>query len=187
MAEKKKNALAEVAGPSATGLRQVAALAVRIDDDFYGWLRDQASALRDRGRALPIDWEPLAEELDAMGRSEESSLQSFLERLLKHLLKYAYQSDEITADKITGSWENSIEGSRLRIDILLKRSPSLKNKIGELFEDAYRLARGEAGAEMGMRKRQWEARLPESCPWPLETVLDADFWPSPAHGANGHN
>ncbi len=182
MAEKKKHALAEVAEPSATGLRHAFAHTVRIDDDFYGWLRDQASALRDRGRALPIDWEPLAEELDAMGRSEESSLQSFLERLLKHLLKYAYQSD-----KITGSWENSIEGSRLRIEILLKRSPSLKNKIGELFEDAYRLARGEAGAEMGMRKRQWEARLPETCPWPLETVLDAGFWPSPAHGANGHN
>ena len=182
MAEKKKNALAEVAGPSAAGLRQAVAPAVRIDDDYYGWLRDEASALRDRDRVLSIDWEPLAEELDAMGRSEESSLQSFLERLLKHLLKYAYQSD-----KITGSWENSIEGSRLRIDILLKRSPSLKNKIGELFEDAYRLARGEAGAEIGMRRREWDARLPETCPWPLETVLDAGFWPSPASGANGHN
>src|SRR5271166_2501279 len=125
MAQKKKNTLARVAEPTAGGLRQAAAHAVRIDDDFYGWLRDQASALRDRGRALSIDWEPLAEELDAMGRSEESSLQSFLERLLTHLLKYAYQSE-----KITGSWENSIESSRLRIDILLKRSPSLKNKIG---------------------------------------------------------
>ena len=178
MAEKKKNALAEVPRTSARSMRQAGARAVQTDDDFYGWTRDQASAIRERGQVLSIDWEPLAEELDAMGRSEESSLQSFLERLLKHLLEYTYQSD-----KITGSWENSIEGSRIRIDALLKRSPSLKSKIGELFEDAYRFARGEAGAEMGMRRRQWDTRLPKSCPWPLKTVLDADFWPPPANGA----
>jgi hypothetical protein len=152
MAEKKKNALAEVARTPSGRVRQATARAVQIDDDFYGWTRDQATAMRDRGHVLSLDWEPLAEELDAMGRSEESSLQSFLERLLKHLLKYAYQPN-----KITGSWENSIEGSRIRIDILLKRSPSLKSKIGELFEDTYRLARArrvprwECASANGMR------------------------------------
>ncbi len=117
-----------------------------------------------------------------MGRNEENSLQSYLERLLTHLLKYAYQPK-----KISPSWESSIENSRDRIRLLLKRSPSLKSKIAELFEDAYPLARRQAGAQMRMHKREWDARLPKGCPWSLETVLDPDFWPSPAQGSNGRN
>ena len=152
-----------------------------IDEDFYGWVLAQAAALRSRGD-FPIDWENVAEELEAMGRAEENSLQSYLERLLIHLLKYAYQTK-----KITPSWESSIENSRVRLELLFKRSPSLKSKIGELFEDAYRLARGSAGAQMRMSKRQWDAFLPKTCPWPLATVLDPDFWPSATGGSNGHN
>ena len=50
----------------------------QIDEDFYGWLFAQAAALRARGDFL-IDWENVAEELEAMGRNEENSLQSYLE------------------------------------------------------------------------------------------------------------
>jgi Domain of unknown function DUF29 len=156
-------------------------LPVSLDDDFYAWILQQASALRSRGD-LPVDWDKLAEELDGLGRAEENSLQSCLERLLVHLLKYVYQPQ-----KITPSWENSIENSRIRIELLFKRSPSLKSKVDELFVDAYRLARAEAGAQMRMRKRQWDARLPKNCPWPLEMALDPDFWPSPDGHSNGHN
>ncbi len=153
----------------------------QIDDDFYGWLHAQAAAMRARGD-VPIDWENVAEELEAIGRNEENSLQSYLERLLTHLLKYAYR-----ADKITPSWESSIENSRVRIELLLKRSPSLKSKIGELFDDAYRLGRANAGAQMRMHKREWDALLPKTCPWPLETVLDPNFWPSADGHSNGRN
>jgi hypothetical protein len=152
----------------------------QIEEDFYGWLLAQASALRARGD-VPIDWENVAEELEGMGRNEENSLQSYLERLLLHLLKYAYQPD-----KITPSWESSIENSRDRIRLLFKRSPSLKSKIEELFEDAYPLARRQAGAQMRMHKRQWDTHLPKTCPWPLETVLDPEFWPAPSD-SNGRN
>lgn len=154
---------------------------IPIEEDYYGWLLSQAAALRARGD-LPIDWENVAEELDGMSRSEENSLQSYLERLLIHLLKYAFQPK-----KITPSWESSIEDSRDRIRLLFKRSPSLKSKIDELFEDAYPFARRRAGAQMRMRKREWDARLPKTCPWPLETVLDPDFWPSADGGSNGRN
>jgi hypothetical protein len=75
-------------------------------DDFYGWLLDQASALQ-RLRPDSLDWQNLAEELEAMGRSEENALESYLVVLLKHLLKCRYQPG-----KITGSWEASIENSR---------------------------------------------------------------------------
>ena len=53
--------------------------AASIDVDFYAWLHDQASALR-RLRPGALDWKNLAEELEAMGRSEESTLESHLTR-----------------------------------------------------------------------------------------------------------
>jgi hypothetical protein len=147
---------------------------VRIDDDFYRWLHDQAFTLR-RLRPNSLDWQNLAEELETMGRSEESSLESYLVVLLKHLLKWRYQ-----ANQRTGSWEASIENARDRIDLLLRRSPSLRSKIDEVFGVAYRLARRKAGAQMGLSKRQWESALPGSSEWPLDKVLAAEFWPDAA-------
>jgi len=148
--------------------------AVSIDADFYGWLHDQASVLR-RLRPSALDWRNLAEELEAMGRSEENALESYLIVLLKHLLKWRYQPM-----KRTGSWEASIENSRDHIDDLLKRSPSLKSKIDQVFNVAYRHARREAGAEMDLNKAQWEQSLPVSCEWTLETVRNDAFWPKSA-------
>ncbi|MGH7906527.1 MAG: DUF29 domain-containing protein, partial [Candidatus Binataceae bacterium] len=146
--------------------------AVDIETDYHKWLSQQARALRGRDTAL-LDWDNLAEELDAMGRSEENSLESYLEVLLTHLLKYAYQ-----AEKRAGSWEASIENSRDHIGKLLDRSPNLKTKLASCAADAYPRARRTAGAEMGLDKRSWEQLLPPSCEWKLEQVLSSDFWPS---------
>ena len=95
-----------------TTITAVQSPTVPIDDDFYGWLLEQASALR-RLRPDLLDWRNLAEELEAMGRSEENALISHLVVLLKQLLKWRYQ-----ANKRTGSWEASIENSRDDIDHL---------------------------------------------------------------------
>jgi uncharacterized protein DUF29 len=146
-------------------------------DDFYGWLLDQASKLR-RSRPDSLDWENLAEELEAMGRSEESALESHLENLLIHLLKWRYQPN-----KRTGSWEATIENSRERVVRLLDRSPSLKSKIDEAFREAYRTARREAGGQMNLSKREWEGCLPDPCEWNLQTVQDPNFWPDASDAA----
>jgi hypothetical protein len=124
---------------------------------------------------LGLDCENLAEELEAMGRSEESTLESHLENLLTHLLKWRYQPK-----KQTGSWEATIANSRDRLVGSLRRSPSLKSKIDEIFREAYRLARRHAGGEMGLTKREWERRIPELCEWTLDTVRDDNFWPDPS-------
>jgi len=158
-------------GASATTTAAVQSPAVRIDDDFYGWLLDQASALQ-RLQPDSLDWRNLAEELEAMGRSEENALESYLVVLLKHLLKCRYQ-----AGKKTPGWEASIENSRERIARLLKRSPSLKSEIDETFRAAYSLARRKAGAEMRLGKDEWDQHLPQSCEWSLDAVLDPLFWP----------
>jgi len=172
LADKKTISLAGV--QHASGQSRSRSSRVRREDDFYGWLLQEGSALRNRGAEM-LDWSNLAEELEAMARSEENSLESYLVVLLKHLLKYRYQ-----AAKITGSWEASIENSRDRISRLLRRSPSLESKIDEIFVDAYRIARRKAGAQMGLRKGDWERLLPATCEWSLDTARDVTFWPQPS-------
>jgi hypothetical protein len=164
---------------AATGGAVETGIAASIEADYVAWLLGQARALRQKGPDY-LDWENLAEELEGMARNEERALESYLAVLLNHLLKCRYQ-----ASKISGSWEASIENSRERIARLLQRSPSLKSKLEEISSDAHLLARREAGAEMGLRKREWERLLPKVCEWTVETVLDANFWPLPVSTSNG--
>ena len=59
------------------------------DTDFYAWTQQQAEALRAKDWAA-VDIEHLAEEVDDLGRSIGKGLESQLERLLVHLLKWRY-------------------------------------------------------------------------------------------------
>ena len=102
---------------------QAAREAHDVERDYYGWLRQQARALREHQPAF-LDWRNLAEELDAMTRSEERGLGTQLERLLVHLLKWAYEHE-----KRSGSWEASIENARDAIEECLEGSPSLASRL----------------------------------------------------------
>ena len=53
------------------------AVEASYDGDLALWAKDQARALRDAGRArvnLPIDWENVAEEIEAFGKSQGREL-----------------------------------------------------------------------------------------------------------------
>jgi hypothetical protein len=145
-----------------------------IDSDHYAWILQQSRALRTHQPAI-LDWKNLAEELDAMARYQERALESQLRRVVAHLLKWAYQPN-----RRSGSWEASIENGRDDVAQQLEDSPSLKSRLNDILEFAYRRARRTAGADMGLDKRAWEKRLPDRCPWTLEQVQDQDFWPEPA-------
>jgi hypothetical protein len=140
------------------------------ETDYYGWLIEQASALRSRNSQ--IDREGLSEEVDGMTVSLKRALVSHLEVLLVHLLKWAGEPS-----KRSGSWEASISNARDSVADLVADSPSLKGYMDESLRRAYPRARRTAGAEMGLERRQWETRLPRLCPWKLVEVLDQDFWP----------
>ena len=149
------------------------------EHDYYAWLHRQAESLR-ISKPVSLDWPNLAEELEAMARNEEHGLGSFIERLLVHLLKWAY-----APKKRSSSWEASIENSRDEIADRLRRSPSLRNRLDELFDRAYIRARRTAGAQMKLSKRDWETTLPPTCPWPLARVLKPDFMPEAVPKTNG--
>jgi Domain of unknown function DUF29 len=62
---------------------------------------------------------------------------------------------------------------RNRLADHLDDNPSLKPLLPQALTSAYRDAALEAIAETGLPG----ATFPGTCPWPVEQVLDAGFWP----------
>jgi hypothetical protein len=60
------------------------------DRDFYAWTRAQPATLR-AARPNRFDWEHIALELEAMGRSERDQMESRIRQILIHLLKWQFQ------------------------------------------------------------------------------------------------
>ena len=73
----------DVANIAAMGARtgiNAAASPVSKNQDFNAWILEQAQALRMRRYA--IDWEGIAEELEAMARKDHTTLRSHVQNLL---------------------------------------------------------------------------------------------------------
>jgi len=137
------------------------------DRDFFGWLNTNAQLMRNR-QFDQIDIEHIAEELEAMAKSEKRELLNRLAVLLMHLLKWQYQ-----APKRTGSWRNTIVTQRMDIADLIEDSPSLKPLVAEKIQAAYEKAKLKAEDETGIDRRNF----PSQCPYTLEQSLSPEFFP----------
>lgn len=142
-------------------------LATIYDQDFYLWLSQNTELLRE-GRIAEIDIENIAEELDAMGKSQHRELVSRLRVLFARLLKWQFEPDHRS-----GSWKGTIVEQRYQIEQLLEMSPSLKHKMDQKIPKAYKKAVEYAAAETGIP----ESVFPKTCPYALEKALDKDFYP----------
>lgn len=91
-------------------------MTTRYNSDFYGWTQEQASLLRS-GDLSQLDRENLSEEIESMGNSQRSELESRLEVLFLHLLKWQFQSE-----RQGRSWKLTIEEQRRKIARRLKKS-----------------------------------------------------------------
>lgn len=140
---------------------------VTYDQDLYTWALQQAALLRER-KFDQVDWEHIIEEVEDMSKSEKRALQSFLETLLMHLLKWKYQPAYQGR-----SWKFTIIEQRQRIVGHLKENPGLKSKLPDVIESAYRYAISGAVRETGLAPEVF----PETCPWDYEQFMDNDFWP----------
>jgi len=145
--------------------------------DYYDWPNRQAEALR-LNRQPFLDWENLAEELEAMSARERRELISHLRILMAHLLKWKFQHQR----RGETSWERSFVVARQEIAGSLADSPSLKPLLDECAAKAYQDARRLAGSEMKLQRQGSNRLFPASCPWLPAQLLDDDFLPSPAVG-----
>ncbi len=137
------------------------------DEDFYAWTREQAALLRS-GQFSQVDIENVAEELESMGRSDKREIDSRLEVVLTHLLKW-----QVQVNFRSRSWSGTIREQRSRIEDLLSESPSLRPLIAQirpaLYARACRVAANETGLPTSM--------FPTRCPFTPEQVLAEDFLP----------
>jgi hypothetical protein len=143
--------------------------------DYYSWTREQARALRDH-RSEDLDWEHVAEEVEDLGRSERRSLQSQMARLIAHLLKLSSAAPNVRRGN-QRLWELSVRGARRASERLLHENPGLKPELPKILAAAFEDARDEALAEL----RLPDSAIPETSPWTLEQIMDAEFSPAPTH------
>jgi len=141
--------------------------AALYDTDFYGWIQQQAHNLRSRNLDR-LDVDNLVEEIESMGKSEQRELESRLEFLLMHLLKWRFQPERRGT-----SWELTIEEQRRRLAIHLAKNPSLKSQIADSYPIAYELAVFRATKETRLHR----SVFPKQCPWSFEQTTAPDFWP----------
>ncbi|MBW4623755.1 MAG: DUF29 domain-containing protein [Cyanosarcina radialis HA8281-LM2] len=137
------------------------------DRDYYLWLVKTAQLLRD-SRLSELDIPNLVEEIEDMGKSEKRAVESNLEVVLMHLLKYKYQPA-----KRTNSWLLTLFEHRRRLDKYLTDSPSLTAHLKAVFADCYNAARKKAAIETELPIETF----PEASPFSLEEVLDPDYLP----------
>ena len=135
--------------------------------DFNLWIKQTAQLLRQR-RWHDIDLEHLIEEVEDFGKSERRGIASQLIRLLLHLLKWQYQRE-----RRSDSWLDSITDARTQIELAIEDSPSLKNYPAEQLEQCYQRSRRQASQQTKIPIYVF----PEECPYPLNLVLQENWFP----------
>ena len=137
------------------------------DQDFYAWTQQQAGLIR-AGKVAELDLEYLLEEVESMGASERSQLQSRLKVLLGHLLKWQYQPAYRSR-----SWTATIKEQRLSVMELIDDNPSLRPLLDERIRKAY-----QQGVLLAVKETDIDERkFPQSCPYTKEQILDLGFYP----------
>jgi hypothetical protein len=140
------------------------------EQDFYAWTQEQGALLRDR-KTRTLDYDNLAEEVESLGKSQQHALESRLEKLVLHLLKWRYQPEKRYRSQ---SWQRTILEQRRRIDRLLQQNPSLRPTLPVVVEDSYAYIRKRTSLETRLPL----TTFPDACPWEVSQLLDDDFWPA---------
>ena len=153
---------------TATGAKAAAVQdAALYDTDFFQWTQRTADQLRQR-RFDEADIEHAAEEIEGMGKRDLRELNSRMETLLAHLLKWKLQPR-----KRSNSWRATIVEQRREIAAILKDSPSLRTRLAAARKNNYAGTVDRAVAETGLVVR----KFPPSCPFSNEEIFDPRFLP----------
>ena len=132
------------------------------DDDILLWSEQQADLLR-RRVSNALDWDNLAEEVEAVGRSELHAVQSHLVQALLHDLK----AEAWPLSRDVDHWRAEARGQR--DDARRHFAPSMAQRID--VEKLYRQAlRRMPATNDGMLPLP----VPATCPVTLEELLDED-------------
>src|SRR5947207_15216252 len=99
------------------------------DSDFNQWSEQQSRALANRQR-VGLAWGNLAEEIASLGRIDKREIESRLNVVIMHLLKWKYQPAERKP-----SWQSTLIEQRERIHRLIRESPSLRECPAQVMDE----------------------------------------------------
>lgn len=137
------------------------------DNDFYTWCYVQEDLLG-QNKFNELDLENLREEIRTLGERHYRTLESRLENLFLHLLKWIYQPE------MRGhNWIYSIRSERKEIPLHIEEYPGLKNKYNMACKKAYTKARWKCHLQTGLVYED----LPIGMPFDIEQALDEQWMP----------
>ncbi|WP_158922583.1 DUF29 domain-containing protein [Acidisphaera sp. S103] len=119
------------------------------ETDVLLWSERQAELLRRRAAGelvneAELDWPNIAEEIEALGKSERRELRNRIATLLDHLIKL--QASPATEPRT--AWRRTVREQRRGIQRLLKESPSLGLAVPGIIAEELSGAREEALASL---------------------------------------
>ncbi len=138
------------------------------EEDFFLWSQAQAERIRAL-RPNSLDWENIAEAIESSGTRDRRKIESYLARVVQHLLKWAYQPERRGT-----SWRMSIYNGRISADRIMQDSLSLRSHPGTAFAIIYDRGKNEADIELDADP----SRFPDEPPFTIEQVLDPDWLPN---------
>ena len=114
-------------------------------DDIVLWSERQASLLRRMaaGGRDQIDWENVADEIEALGRRDRRELRSRIRTILTHLIKL--QLSPAMATPRSG-WQETVIEQRAELRAVLNDSPSLEATLRDVIDNELPAARELATA-----------------------------------------
>ena len=138
---------------------------ILYETDYNQWVNETVQQLRER-QFDGVDWDNLIEEIEDMGKSQKRALESFLTRLVEHLLKLSYWESE--KERNGNHWKSEIVNFRYQVHKRLKESPSLRPELESVYAEIFPVA---------IRSISQLFPLPIDAYISLEKTLDNDWFP----------
>jgi len=110
---------------------------ILYETDYNQWVNETVQQLRER-QFDGVDWDNLIEEIEDMGKSQKRALESFLTRLVEHLLKLSYWESE--KERNGNHWKSEIVNFRYQVHKRLKESPSLRPELESIYTEIFPVA-----------------------------------------------
>jgi hypothetical protein len=138
---------------------------ILYETDYNQWVNETVQQLRER-QFDGVDWDNLIEEIEDMGKSQKRALESFLTRLVEHLLKLSYWESE--KERNGNHWKSEIVNFRYQVHKRLKESPSLRPELESIYTEIFPVA---------IKSVSQLFPLPIDAYISLEKTLDNDWFP----------
>ncbi|MEH1868294.1 MAG: DUF29 domain-containing protein [Nostoc sp.] len=139
------------------------------EEDYYLWVETTLKQLENKD-IDNLDWQHLAEEIEALGIEQRRKVESYLKQLLIHLLVYRYWESE--KEHFQRGWQIEITNFRDELEFSF-RSKTLYNYSLNCLGAVYIKARRQAIQKTGLSSEIF----PEQCPFTPEEIFNSEYFP----------